>query len=657
MSTLDTFRYRPGNYSAPRKGVAPVVIPAKATRRARTIAADRAAASRINIPHRVGAVCLLVGMAYIGLIGKLAAIQVAGHARYTKEAEQMRRRPLVLPATRGVMLDRNGTLLVQNEPAVTIFVDPNLWGADLNKKKGETFDGRKTNAVTHLEALLPGVAVAELIERRAASPVLKGNGKLGYRTVDLARRVPVSVGDAVKAAVKAHGIVGVGVATDTVRRATNGDLAPQIVGFTGQEGDGLDGMERVLDPDLDGQNGVIVAEFDKAHVPIPGTEIERREAKDGRDVVLTIDAALQHDVEVALDRAYKSNESEAAVAIVLDPKNGDILAMASRPTYNTNRRDTALAGRRNRCVENPYEPGSTLKVITMAAALEESIATPNASFFCGGGLRVGNHTIHCAHGAHGTETATDVIKNSCNIATAELALRLGKNKLHDYETAFGFGAKTGAGLPGESRGLLSNAAKWSNIQTANIGFGQGISVTPLQLAAAYGAIANGGRYVPPRIVWGGRNTETGKLEGATVGEGRQIVSKATADAVLRMMQEVVDHGTGDKARLESWTTGGKTGTAQIAENGRYNGKFVSSFVGVAPATKPEFVILVAVTAPKHGHYGGMVAGPVFKEIAEKALLSRRVAPDKITIGDTGKKRGWGAMSGKTAGADAKRYAE
>ncbi|MBC8143245.1 MAG: penicillin-binding protein 2, partial [Armatimonadetes bacterium] len=517
MATLDTFRYRPGNYAQPRRDAAPVVIPAKATRRAHTIAADRAAASRLNIPRRAGIVCALVGLAYVGLVGKLAVIQVVNHDKWVAEAKQMRRRPFLLPASRGVMLDRSGNLLVQNEPAVTIFVDPNLWGADLNTKRGETFAARKSNAITHLQALLPDVPVAAMIEKRAGAPVRKANGKLGYRTVDLARRVPVSVGDAVKAAIKTHGIIGVGIAADTVRRATNGDLAPQIVGFTGQEGDGLDGLERVLDPDLDGKNGVIVAEFDKAHVPIPGTEVRRVEAKDGRDIVLTIDAVLQHAVEAALDKAYKTNESEAAVAVVLDPKNGDILAMASRPTYNTNRRAPgSVSGRMNRCVTAFYEPGSTLKVITMAAALEENIATPNAAFHCDGGLRVGNHTIHCAHGAHGTETATDVIKNSCNIATAQLALRLGKQKLHDYETAFGFGAKTGAGLPGESSGMLSDAAKWSNIQTANIGFGQGIAVTPLQLAAAYGAIANGGVYQAPRIVWGGRDAETGVLKATPV---------------------------------------------------------------------------------------------------------------------------------------------
>jgi cell division protein FtsI/penicillin-binding protein 2 len=222
-----------------------------------------------------------MALGYLGLIGKLAYIQIASHSKYVAEAKEMRRKTIRLAAPRGVLLDRNGTLLVQNEPAATIVVDPNLWGADLNKKKGETFESRKENALKSLQALLPNVDVQAEVEKRAGKPVLAASGKLRYRTVDLARRVPVSVGEAVKAAIKAKGIIGVGVLPDTVRKATDGNLAPQILGFTGQEGDGLDGLEKILDPKLDGKNGFITAEFDKAKVPIPGTEYKRIEAQAG----------------------------------------------------------------------------------------------------------------------------------------------------------------------------------------------------------------------------------------------------------------------------------------------------------------------------------------------------------------------------------------
>ncbi len=674
MATLDTYRFRPqGRAPAPlRPGGTPNsrrdTRPAPASRvaaapRKRTLAAERAT-SRACAPRRVGVVCASIGLAYLLLIGKLAYVQVGQHKHYVAEALRMRRKTIALSAPRGVMLDRNGTLLVQNEPAATIVVDPNLWGADLNKRKGETFEGRKANTLIHLQALLPGINVAGEIEKRCASPRITANGKAHFRPMDLARRVPVSVGEAVQAAIKSQGIIGVNVFSDTVRKAINGDLAPQIMGFTGQEGDGLDGLERVLDPSLFGKSGFVTAEFDKSKSPIPGTEFKRVEPRGGRDVVLTLDAALQHDVESALDKVFRLSQAEAAVAVVLDPKTGDILAMANRPTYNVNRRDPAtIGGRMNRCVSAPYEPGSTLKVMTLSAALEEKLITPDARFYCGGGMGVGKYMIHCAHGArHGDETATDVIKNSCNIATAQIAFRLGKDKLYQYEKAFGFGDKTGAGLPGESRGLLSATDTWSNIKLANIGFGQGISVTPLQLAAAYAAIANNGTYLQPRIVWGQRNPATGELEPDKIAAGHFVVSPETAAAVRVMLQQVVDHGTGDKARLSSWTSGGKTGTAQIARGGHYNGKYVSSFVGMAPMNDPQFVILVAVTAPKGAYYGGVVAGPVFKEIAEKALMARRVAPDKIQFmdgnGDTHSqiKRVWSAAN-KPGVVDARKYAE
>ncbi|MBC7808098.1 MAG: penicillin-binding protein 2 [Akkermansiaceae bacterium] len=665
MATLDTFRYRPGGFPQPRRNTAPAApirrdASAPVRNRARAVAADRAASSRVNIPRRVGWVCSVMALAYLGLIGKLAYIQIASHSRYVAEAKEMRRKTIRLSAPRGVLLDRNGTLLVQNEPAATIVVDPNLWGADLNKKKGETFEARKANALNHLETLLPEIEVRAEVEKRAGQPMRAASGKMRYRTVDLARRVPVSLGEKVKAAIKEHGIIGVGVLPDTVRKAINGDLAPQILGFTGQEGDGLDGLEKILDPKLDGKNGFVIAEFDKARVPIPGTEYRRVDPQAGRDIVLTLDAALQHDVEAALDKVFVSSHAEAAIAVVLDPKTGDVLAMANRPTYNVNRRDPqTTGGRLNRCVSSPYEPGSTLKVMTMAAALEEKLATPNAQFYCSGGMGIGRRTIHCAHGAHGDETATDVIKNSCNIASAQLAFRLGKEKLYGYEKRFGFGEKSGAGFPGESRGILAKADVWSDIQTANIGFGQGISVTPLQLAAAYAAIANGGTYLPPRIVWGMRDQATGDLKPVETPKGHKVVSPETSRAMLHMLQEVVDHGTGDKARLSSWTAGGKTGTAQIAQNGHYSGKFVASFVGMAPMSDPQFVILVAVTAPKGGHYGGVVAGPVFKEIAEKALMARRVAPDKMVIEDAHSKTIRRRKKANNAGGagDVRRYAD
>jgi stage V sporulation protein D (sporulation-specific penicillin-binding protein) len=426
---------------------------------------------------------------------------------------------------------------------------------------------------------------------------------------------------------------GIGVLPSTKRVATDGGLAPHVLGFTDVDGSGLDGLERGLDPLLAGTPGVLKAEFDPQRRPIPGTIRREDPARDGHDVVLTLDADIQHTSEVSLAKSVTAHQAEAGTVVVLDAKTGHILALANSPDYDVNRRGgVSAASRTNRAVSAPFEPGSTLKVMTVAAALEEGKIRPNSRFYCAGQRRIGRRTIRCAHGErHGNESVTDVIRNSCNMAAAECGFRLGKTKLWDYERRFGFGERTGAGVPGESRGLLSPPSTWSDIQLSNVAFGQGIAVTPLQLAAAYGAIANDGVWMRPRIVLGTRapGAPEGAVDPLPLEPGQRVVSAGVAREMRRMLQAVVDNGTGKSAALDGYTAGGKTGTAQIAERGRYGGKYVASFVGMAPVNDPQFVILVAVTAPRTGGYfGGVVAGPVFREIAEKALLSRRTPRDR-----------------------------
>ena len=284
---------------------------------------------------------------------------------------------------------------------------------------------------------------------------------------------------------------------------------------------------------------------------------------------------------------------------------------------------------RNRAVGAQFEPGSTLKTITIAAAIEDKKIAADSHFYCSGTVRIGKHTVRCAHGeVHRDQTTLDVLRSSCNLAAAHYANLLGPRRLYEYEEAFGFGQKTQAGLPGEEPGLLANPSDWSKIQLANIGFGQGISVTPLQLAAAYGAIANDGVWMRPHIVWGERQPGTGKLKPQPVEQGRRVVSAQTARQVRVMLEAVVERGTGKLAQLDGYTCGGKTGTAQIPGKGGYSGKYVASFIGMAPIKSPKYVVLVAVTAPQGSSYGGVVAAPVFREITEQALLMCRTPRDK-----------------------------
>jgi stage V sporulation protein D (sporulation-specific penicillin-binding protein) len=512
-----------------------------------------------------------------------------------------------------------------------------MWQANLNPSIGDTPSARQEAAVAGLEACLPGVDIREILVRRppTLAPAQEGRSRR-YRTITVARQVPVEVGERVKA----MNLLGVGTPGTFRRKAVDGNIASHVLGFTGREGEGLDGLEFGLNTALKGEVGTLAAEFDTRGREIPGTVRSRQPALPGQDTVLTLDSDLQHTVQQSLAAACTKSQAEGGTAIVLDPKTGDILALANYPTYNVNDRSgTAVAARMNRAVAAPYEPGSTLKVITAAAALEEHKVTTSTNFYCPGRMGIGRRSIGCAHGdKHGSESLDDVIKNSCNIATAQMGFKVGKNTLHRYEKLFGFGEKTGSGLPGESRGMLTSPEKWSDIQLANIAFGQGLSVTPLQIAAAYATIANDGVYLQPRIVRGTRDAETEKMTIDPVPQGRRVVSPQTALDVRRMLQSVIDSGTGKLARLEGYTAGGKTGTAQIAENGRYGGKFVASFIGMAPMTSPRFVVLVAITAPQGGHYGGVVAGPVFKEIAEKALLSHRIPHDKADPSTEGKRR-------------------
>lgn len=580
--------------------------------------------------ERVFRICFFLCLLYLALACRLFFLQVYRHEEFVEQARAIREKSMPLPAQRGVLYDRGGMLLVRNEPAYDITLDPNMWYAHTNPAAGDTPQSREERAIEGLEACLPGTNIRAILQTNPPKQVKTANGSLRYRTITVARQVDVATGEKIKAL----DLMGVGTPGTSHREAVDGDLASHVLGFTGRDGKGLAGLEHGLDGELAGENGRIAAEFDSHGREIPGTVRSRQAVQQGRDIVLTLDADLQHQVQQTLIEAVAKHHAEAGTAIVLDPHTGDILALANCPTYNVNNvAGASPAARIDRAVAAPYEPGSTLKVVTIAAALEEKKVTPDSTFYCAGSSRIGKRTIHCAlehpfeHG-HGEENLLQVIQNSCNVATAQCAFRLGKQTLYRYERMFGFGDRTDSGLPGESRGLLRPVDNWSDIQLANVAFGQGISVTPLQLAAAYAAIANDGVYLRPRIVLGDRDPETEAIHPDAVEQGRRVVSPQTAGEIRRMLEAVVENGTGRPAQLDGYTAGGKTGTAQIAEGGHYGGKFVASFIGMAPMTAPKYVVLVAITAPQGDHYGGSVSGPVFKEIMEKALLAARVPHDK-----------------------------
>jgi cell division protein FtsI/penicillin-binding protein 2 len=361
-----------------------------------------------------------------------------------------------------------------------------------------------------------------------------------------------------------------------------------------------------------------------------------KEMTPGGSVVLTIDLDIQAITEEELQKAVENAKAAGGAAIVMDPQTGEVLALASQPSFDPNTYfKFPQENWAPHSIVSPYEPGSTFKVITVSAAMEEKLLADNWTYHCAGSQAVGRRRVNCAqHGgtsAHGTLTLDEVIIESCNSGAAAIAMKLGKDRLYHWVKEFGFGEQTGIELAGETAGIVWNPKTWSTMQLANIGFGQGISVTPLQLLSAYCAIANGGYRVYPRVVKAKMGPE-GQLQQLELPKRKRILSAETSERMRHAMTEVVESekGTGSNARILDRTTAGKTGTAQkpTPEAGFKSGLYIGSFCGFAPAKDPKLAIIVVIDEPHNGYYGGVVAAPAFREIASRALTQLGVPPDR-----------------------------
>jgi cell division protein FtsI (penicillin-binding protein 3) len=418
-------------------------------------------------------------------------------------------------------------------------------------------------------------------------------------------------------------------------------LAGPLLGFTGMDNEGLEGLERAYDKMLRGASGWVLAEKDAmGRMVFPGGPgFQFKMPKPGNDLILTLDEVIQHIAEKELDAALAKSHAKGGVCIVMNPQTGEVLALSvrsnghGRPAFNPNEpQHYKPAEWRNRAVTDTFEPGSIFKPFLAAAALEERVAHPLERFDCSAGkIQLADRVIKDAH-EHGVLTFADVIAQSSNVGTIKVALRLGKDRFYKYITAFGFGKKTGVDLPGEIPGLLKDSRLWSGVSIGAVAIGQEIGVTPLQMAAAYCALANGGTLMRPYIVseivdrGGGPGK---KFKPQPVG---RVVSEETCAKVNTMLRRVVDLGTGQQAKPAGFTAAGKTGTAQKIDQrtGGYSKKdYVSSFVGFAPAGAPRLVIVVMVDTPEGAIYGGTVAAPVFRAVAEQSLAYLQTPPDDV----------------------------
>ncbi|MFQ5457237.1 MAG: penicillin-binding protein [Myxococcota bacterium] len=505
-------------------------------------------------------------------------------------------------------------------------------------KRGPIYDRHMQELAVSLDVesifIRPGKldAPAEAAGRLAAAAGVKKAGlarrmQSGSPFVWIKRRAD----PATARAVRALGIPGVGFTPEGRRFYPHLTLGGKLMGFVGVDGHGLEGLELQYDKILRGRQGRVAARRDAQGRPILLEGVDARGAREGQGIVLTIDHAVQYIAETELAAGMKKARARRGIAVVMDPGTGDILALAEVPTLNPNVYGKSRPENRH-CwaFSTVFEPGSIFKIFLVAAALDAGAVRPRSRIYCeGGAYSYGGHTIHDVH-PYGLLNVAGIIKHSSNIGALKIAERLGSDRFYGYIRDFGFGARSGAGFPGDLPGLLPPLDRWKNITRATIAFGQGISVTPIQITAALSAIANGGKLMQPRLVAARVDPTRRVLEEYAPRAVRRVVSAESARFVTEYMKGVIEKGgTGTAARTPGYTVAGKTGTAQKVAEGRrgYSSKYVGSFIGFVPADNPRLAISVIIDEPKGVPYGGRVAAPIFREIAEKALTYMGVSPD------------------------------
>ena len=563
-----------------------------------------------------GLAAMLAVLAVLG--GRLVWLQGISSAAYAETASRQRLTTTTLLAPRGEIRDRNGVPLALTVDARAVFGDPRTI-AQATCPAGAR---RPCTPATIAAALAP------LLGRPAAGLATKLASRTGF--VYLARQLD----PAVAKRVRALDLIGIGTLPEPRRIHPAGDLAANVIGFMDRDGtQGLAGVEYGWSKFLAGRDGRVTAETDHAGRVIPNGFQSQQPPVPGRDVQLTLDRDLQWYAQQTLAAKVAETKALNGAAIVLDVRTGEVLAMASTPTFNPDSTDpVAAAARRNTAIGDTYEPGSVNKVITAAAALEAGIVTPATVITVPPTYQVAGHTLHDAE-QHGLEhlTFAGVIAKSSNIGTVQVAQRLGPERLYAALRNFGFGTLSGLGLPGEERGFVPKPANWSGTSIATIPIGQGLSVNALQVASVYAAVANDGVRVTPTIIKAVADS-SGRMVPSAPATARRIIPSSVATTLRSILEAVItDQGTAPLAAIPGYRIAGKTGTAQRPDgHGGYAGGYTASFVGMAPADAPRLVCAVVIQAPQHPYFGGLVAAPVFHDLMGFALRSLAIPPTGTT---------------------------
>lgn len=549
--------------------------------------------------------CLFFGAiaVFFLLLLRLAYLQFALGSELQLKAEQLRTREIPIAAKRGTIYDRNHKKLAVSISADSVYALP----------PEVRYSGKAEEIAKQLSPILE-IPEDKLMEKITASRSFEWL----KRKVDFEKAQKIRQLD----------LPGIQVVEESQRFYPKDTLAAHVLGFAGVDNQGLEGLEITRDADLKGVPGKIVVEYDARGQELPQAIHKYNPPVDGHSMVLTIDETIQYFAERELDKLMSSTVNpKSATILVMQPKTGEILALANRPGYDSNNYgDFDAQTWRNSAVSNTYEPGSTFKIVTTAAALEEGVVHPDDRFYDPGYIAVGDRRIRCwrSYNPHGSQSFREVMQNSCNPGFVEVGLKMEnkeKGVFYKYIKAFGFGAKTGIDLPGEATGIMINEKDLKPINIATISIGQSIAVTPLQLITAVSAVANGGVLMEPQIVREVIDADNNVIKGFQPKPIRRVISEQTAQVERDLLESVIAQGTGRTGYIPGYRAGGKTGTAQKAGPGGYQqGKYVASFIGIAPINDPQIVVLVVIDEPQgYPYQGGQIAAPVFKAVAGDSL--------------------------------------
>jgi cell division protein FtsI (penicillin-binding protein 3) len=550
--------------------------------------------NRVQLRLLIVAGCLVLWM--VAVLGRLGALQFIEHSYYLGRAHRQQQRTVEITPKRGAIFDRNMHPLAMSTEVESAYAIP----TELGDNKDQA------------ARLLSGIV-------EIPRDVLASKFNSGNTFVWVSRKLPPAKSDAIKEL----NLKGIYTMKENERFYPNRDLAAHVLGFVNLDEKGISGLEFQLDKEVRGKGDRILVMADARQRWFDGEQAKRDE---GADVVLTLDTKVQYIAERELQAAIARTHATAGTVIIQNPNTGEILALANWPKFNPNSPgDAKPETRMNPAVSGIYEPGSTFKLITLSAAIDQNLARPDEVFDCeNGAVTLSGHKIH-DHKRFGALTVSDILAQSSDVGAIKIALRLGAPKFYEYIRAFGFGQKTGIDLPWESRGMLGSLDTWSGISIGTISMGQEVGVTPIQLVTAVSAIANGGNLHKPYLVSEIRKGDQLLYsEDAARPDPRPVLRPETAATIRRLMEGVIlsQHGTGKFARLDGWTAAGKTGTAQKIDpdTKRYSpSQYIASFTGFAPINNPAVTILVSLDSPVGEHEGGQVAAPVFKRIAEQVL--------------------------------------